>query len=278
MQKRTRKRLAIALCVVVFLSALFAGLEISTAKVKAEGIWRPDYDKVSIAETLDKTKLTEEDYALLYEQTGLTKLGVDGLFEKGNKEIILQIQENYFSDAKIYYSTIIPYVLVEKRQDFAPLCLLEDGDIIVSASTTVAGIKVGHSALVVDGADAVVLESLQIGLDSNFADAVTETEMSSFMVLRPTGIAESVRKEAASFAKENLVNIPYNQIVGLIPKKYSEKIKSTQCAHLCWYAYKKFGYDLDSNGGIFVAPKDIANSSYLEVVQIYGFNPEKLWK
>ena len=38
------------------------------------------------------------------------------------------------------------------------------------------------------------------------------------------------------------------------------------------------GYDLDPTGGPLVTPDDIANSPYLEVVQIYGFDPDKLWK
>jgi uncharacterized protein YycO len=161
---------------------------------------------------------------------------------------------------------------------FGVLCALEDGDIILSASTSVAGIKVGHAALVVDGKQGIVLESLQIGCASDFADAEIEKGMSTYMVLRPTGIPLETRKAVAQYAKNELVGVPYNQIIGLFPKKYQEEITSTQCSHLCWYAYKKFGYDIDSNGGIFVAPKDIANSSYFEVVQIYGFDPEKLWK
>lgn len=278
MQKKRRKGLAIALCLVILFCVVLAGLENSTAKVKAEGVWRPDYDKVSIEEVLEKAELTDADYELLYEQTGLTKLGVDGLKDRGLTGLILQIQSNYFAPVEIEYTTILPYVLVGKREDFAPLCWLEDGDIIISQSTTVAGVKVGHSALVVDGENARVLESTQIGTDSGFVDAGVETLMSSYMVLRPTKIPENIRRDAVDFAKENLVGIPYNQLVGLIPRKFTKKIKSTQCAHLCWYAYKKFGYDLDSNGGLFVAPKDIANSSYLEVVQIYGFDPENLWK
>lgn len=278
MQKKTKRRLTVALSAVAVLGGIFIGLEITTTRVKAKGAWRPSYEKASIEQTLNKAELTDSDYQFLYEQTGLTKLGVDGLLQRGLKRVILQIQEQYFSQDEIHYKQILPYVFEAKREGFGELCALEDGDIILSASTTAAGIRVGHAALVVDGENYVVLESLQIGYDSNFADAYTETEMSTYMVLRPTGIEESERKKVTEYAKNNLVGIPYNQIVGLIPKKYSEEITSTQCSHLCWYAYKKFGYDLDSNGGLFVAPKDLANSPYLEVVQIYGFDPEKLWK
>ena len=44
-----------------------------------------------------------------------------------------------------------------------------------------------------------------------------------------------------------------------------------------WYAFKHFGIDIDSNGGAVVLPKDIANSDELELVQNFGFDPDKLW-
>lgn len=47
-------------------------------------------------------------------------------------------------------------------------------------------------------------------------------------------------------------------------------LAGTQCAHLVWYAYQHFGYDLDSDGGLLVTPRDLYESPLLEVVQIYG--------
>ncbi len=278
MKKKTKRALSIILSVVACLSVFIGGLEISFTNWKRNGVWAPYYQMIDIGGILEKATLTNADYEQLYRQTGLTKLGIDGLLEKGRGDKIKQIQTRYFSERRISYRPILPYVAVACLDSYGVLCALEDGDIIISASTSVAGIKVGHAALVVDGEQAIVLESLQIGYDSDFADAETETEMSTYMVLRPTGIPLQTRKAVAKYAEEELVGVPYNQIVGLIPRKFKEKLTSTQCSHLCWYAYKKFGYDLDSGGGIFVSPKDIANSSYLEVVQIFGFDPEKLWK
>ena len=40
---------------------------------------------------------------------------------------------------------------------------------------------------------------------------------------------------------------------------------------------KKFGFDLDSNGGWLVKPQDMALSKHVEVVQTFGFNPDTLW-
>lgn len=49
------------------------------------------------------------------------------------------------------------------------------------------------------------------------------------------------------------------------------------CSHVLWYAFKQFGINLDSNGGLLVMPRDIARSPHLELVQNFGFDPEKLW-
>ena len=55
----------------------------------------------------------------------------------------------------------------------------------------------------------------------------------------------------------------------------SETITGTHCAHLVWYAYQQFGYDLDSDGGIIVTPRDLYESTNLEIVQIYGMPQQK---
>ena len=219
MKRKTKRTLTVLLSVALTLCALFTGLEISFTNWKKKGVWSPDYQKVELSELLKKTQFTDEEYELLYSQTGLTKLGVDGLIQKERADKILEIQTRYFSKRNIRYSSILPYIAVGYLDGYGVLCALEDGDIIVSASTSVAGIKVGHAALVVDGEQEIVLESLQIGYDSSFASADTETEMTTYMVLRPTGIPLETRKEVVQYAKSELVGVPYNQIVGLIPKK-----------------------------------------------------------
>lgn len=44
--------------------------------------WRPSYEKIDILPLLWKDERTEEDYDVLYRQTGLTKTGIDGLDRK----------------------------------------------------------------------------------------------------------------------------------------------------------------------------------------------------
>ncbi len=43
-----------------------------------------------------------------------------------------------------------------------------------------------------------------------------------------------------------------------------------------WYAYHKFGIDIDSNGGKIVTPYQILNSENLSVVQVFGMDPEDI--
>lgn len=97
------------------------------------------------------------------------------------------------------------------------------------------------------------------------------------MILRPK-FPKEFREQVAEYAKENLLGVKYSFAVGILSKKYNEdSFTRTQCAHLVWYAYRHFGVDLDSNGGLVVTPPEMANSPYVEVVQIYGFDPVKLW-
>jgi len=80
-----------------------------------------------------------------------------------------------------------------------------------------------------------------------------------------------------SYATENMADIDYGLIVGLIPGKANADIAKTQCAHLVWYVYNQFGMEIDSDGGWLVTPCDIANSPIFEVVQVYGVNPDEIW-
>jgi len=56
----------------------------------------------------------------------------------------------------------------------------------------------------------------------------------------------------------------------LFGAKNPKKPISTNCAHIVWAAYKSVGIDLDSNGGPFVLPSNIARSEELECLQVFG--------
>lgn len=280
MNKVVKRILIIALSVVFGLLALLLGLDLTVVYAeKSWENWYADYEKKDISDILYKTEKTDADYQVLFKQTGLTKLGIDGLLEKGEYSKIYKIQDFYFKDQEVSCHSFFPYTYIEMlKGNRGILCELEDGDIIVSATTHSFFLRVGHATIVVDGKNQLVGESLCPGAETEIVGAGTMTDLANYMVLRPTKIPEETRKQVAAYVKNELMGVPYDATIGLFSKKYPDELKKTQCAHLCWYGYKKFGYDIDGNGGLFVKPQDIANSKYFEVVQIFGFNPETLWK
>lgn len=276
---KTKKKLIIAVSVVlVFAFSIFAFL---SAGYFAAHLWkpcRPDYEKADLTATLSKSFLDESDYEFLYRQTGLTKLGVDGLVSEGKAERIYEIQSDFFGDNEFEKDTFGPFLCWEKRKNDKEVARaeLENGDIIVSSSTHFSCFRFGHAAIVIDAEKGIVAESA--GYDSpSFVDPCDFFNRPSFMILRLKADKET-RQKIADYAKETLVGVDYSIFCGIFTKKYEEgKPTKSQCAHLVWYAFKHFGIDIDSNGGAIVLPKDIANSDELELVQNFGFDPDKLW-
>jgi DNA helicase-2/ATP-dependent DNA helicase PcrA len=124
------------------------------------------------------------------------------------------------------------------------------------------------------------LEAVLLGQDSMLQDINKWRNFPSFMMLKLKDASQEDLDEIARFAKNNLLNVPYGLSVGFFSKKNPEpdSIKTTQCAHIVWYPFMQFGYDIDSDGTWLVTPKDIANSDLFEIVQIYGVNPDEIWK
>lgn len=125
-----------------------------------------------------------------------------------------------------------------------------------------------------DGEKGEVLQATAYGENTLIGDVTDFTSRINFLVLRPKASAETKQKVAA-YAKENLVGIPYDAFAGVITHKNT--IPRTQCAHIVWYAYKQFGVDLVSENKLMILPYDLANSDGVEVVQSFGFDPEKKW-
>ena len=278
-RKKLHKGIAILLVVLLFFLTVFGVLCLGAQYQKRRWkYWRPDYDKIDLEELLDKPSRTAEDYDVLYAQTGLTAIGIeDALAQEDGKQTVLDIQRYYFRDISIYGEYASPIMYQEKTRSLATLAHLKNGDVLVTASTLVSWWRWGHSALVIDGEEGLLIESIGIGKDSKYNTTEVFADLPSFMVLRPKA-DEETKAQVVSYAKQKLVGLPYVFTVGILSKKAPKKIKYTQCAHLVWYAYKRFGLDIDGNGGGLVLPKDIANSSNVEIVQIFGFDPDRLWK
>ena len=270
-------------CFFAFCFLALAGVELSTQiSDKTWEQWTPSYERSDLSAILAKEqdKLTEDDYAVIYAQTGLTKIGADRMFEKGKKDGIVKIQESYFADVSVTRERFAPWTCWEKLADGkrAVIGEVRAGDVIVTSATHVLGFRYGHAALVVSDSG-TILEANTPGTESHTTGVNTFNDYATFMVLRPDPekISDETRLAVADYARNELVGVPYTVFAGIFRKKFQQPLQGTQCAHIVWYAYKNFGVDLDGNGGCIVKPQDMANSPYMQVVQIYGFDPETVW-
>ena len=275
------RRFAIAMaCIFGFFACVWGVLGIGAIyTAKTWDFWYADYEKQDITRLLTKEELTADDYETLYRQTGLGQVAIDDMRTTvEGRGRILTIQDNFFVDYKVVSRRFAPFTYMDEIEGVVALADLKDGDIIVSATTRVSWWRYGHASLVVDGANGVVLECTSPQVRSEYNPATDFCIMANFLVLRPTGIEKETIQNVVTYANENLVGLRYHYTTGILSKKFPETLKYTQCAHLVWYAYKKFGIDLDSNGGRLVKPQDIANSQHLQLVQSFGYDLDKLWK
>lgn len=239
-------------------------------------MWSPDYDMIDLDPILSKDELSDEDYATLYAQTGLTKIGVDRARKKGSAGLkrIRDIQKDYFAEYKIVHDSPAPFLCFCNIDGSVTNTYVEVGDVIVDPTTNLLGWRMGHSALI-SSTSGETVEIAAIGTQSRNGRIYSFTKSVAFMIVEPKVDAE-IKKQVVEYAQENLMGIWYNPLRGVFSPK--NEIGDTQCAHLVWYSYNKFGIDLDSNGGGIVTPQDIVNSDKVELVQVFGFDPVKLWK
>lgn len=297
MKKRKKKKVRrIVFTTVSIAIPLALLLFVWTYSVEGEAHFAPEYPMEDIEGYLEKEELSEEDYEFLFQQTGLTKLAIDTLWEENRREEILAVQEHLFRqvDVRCERSFLVFRELLEAEKspkqrlrhaetlDMA-IPVVEDGDILITFNSHFLGWRNGHAALVVDAERGLTLEAISLGRDSSIRSLRSWTDWPSFVVLRLTELSQRERAVVADYAERNLKQIPYSLTAGMWDGdeeeledalQEGETLGGTQCAHLIWYAYNHFGYDLDSNGGVLVTPKDLYESSLLEVVQMYGVKIE----
>lgn len=158
----------------------------------------------------------------------------------------------------------------ESLGSFLPL--LQNGDILVSFSGHIFGWRYGHAAIVVDAERRLTVEAINMDSDSALRSVEHWKEYPTFALLRPSRVAPKRREAAAKHAMNNLVGIPYSLFS--FGRKAETALPGTHCAHLVWHAYAHVGYDLDGDGGLIVTPRDIYESDMVEVIQVYGLEPD----
>ena len=273
--------LAVLFGIIAFLALLCAALLIADAAVDASARVLPSYAREDIAQLLERESWSESDYETLYLQTGLGRAALDEM--KDDPERILTFQDALFYDGDLAHEEV---AVTTKRDIFAdtryraPMVDLQDGDVLITSTCHSFGWRNGHAALVVNGANGSLLESVSLGIPSTITAYGSDWFCygTNFMVLRLKDAGEEARAEIAQTARERLYNVPYSLTVGFLsPKDQGETPQGTHCSHLVWQAYHYFGYDIDSDGGPLCTTQDISRSDLFEVVQVFGFDPVKLW-
>ncbi len=240
--------------------------------------YQPDYAQIKLTNILEKEKLTQEDYTILFYQTGLGKIGIDAILKEKDYSIIIEeIQSDFFRETPIICRETTPFThedTVDSSLLKSKITPVENGDILITLSPHAYGWKNGHAALVIDAKHDTTLECIMVGTNSSYQKLSTWSNYSNYAILRPKNCSSVLQKNVVSYAKESLHDIPYNLMVGITNKKESSpSIIGTHCSHLVWSAFYHFNIDLDSDGGKIVTPYDILHSNELEIVRIYGMMP-----
>ena len=275
--------------IITFLIILTIIVAISIAEkvIEPRAYESPSYEKTDITVILEKNILKDDDYKVLFYQTGLGRLAIDEILKKESGiEEILEFQELFFREANVICNSIGIITSQESivNEEGQPmygfkLAPYKKGYILITKATHSLGWRHGHAGIITDAENEETLEAIILGSNTALQNINKWRVYPSFMMLKLKDTSQETLDEIAKFAKEYLLDIPYGLTVGLTSRKkpHPDKVKSTQCSHLVWYPLMQFGFDTDSDGSWLVTPKDIANSELFEVVQIYGVNPEKIW-
>lgn len=279
-----RRAIIIVASIIFALAVIFAFFMICDAVAHAQVRVLPSYamDAEGLAAVLekDRTEWTDDDYDFVYHQSGLTRVYFDSQ-QTLNRSFVMQCQQDIFYDAVPEHDA----ANFGSSHDCFPghyfsMVPLRAGDVIISSSVHTFGWLNGHAAIVTVGGSpstARTLQAITIGTNSERMGTGWFRQATSFMVLRPKLDADTAQA-IADWADENMYNIPYSLFTGIFSaKNQADNPRDTQCAHLVWQAYMAFGYDIDSTGGPVVTPKNIANCDLFEVVQVNGFDLDKLW-
>lgn len=269
----------------IFLLGFFVAVVLYVAYDKIEeqyNFYQVTAAHTDITQVLQKATLTDADYALLFEQTGIAAPMVDILKAAPDfEEKMLVFQQNYLRQATVTCSKMnwLTKMDIETNSDglWIPsfqIAPVEKGYVLLTKATHTLNYRHGHAGIVVDAVRGKTLESLEPFSLSMEQDVAKWAYYPTFKMMRLKEDTQNLSAQIADYAYTSLIDLPYN-ILGM--KYQGKNISSTHCSLLVWQAFKKFGIDVDGDGGIFVSPSDIAKSPYLETLQIYGFDPQKDW-
>lgn len=273
MNKNIIEKILIFACVGMAVFCLLMGWK---QQSETEVYCAPDRKRENIEEILDETYWDKEKYRMLFYQTGLGRRVIESIPVEERKDTLLKSQQAFFLTPTVECSanSVISWQEENTNLYLPEINGLEEGDILVSFCSHTFGWRNGHAAIVVDAKKGKTLEAVFIGRDSCLQSVQKWRKYPSFLVLRLKDTMPEVRKEIAEYALENLEGIQYGFVTDVIEHFWGidRNAADTDCAHLIWRSFFAFGYDLDSDGGLIVTPRDIAESPLLEIVQVYGID------
>lgn len=278
-QFKNKKLVSIIIPIIILITTVY-----SFILAQSSSYIGPNYEKINIESILKKDKLLEDDYKILFYQTGLGKIAIDEILSSKDKGLdeILKFQEYFFADVNTSWKRSSFFIKKESivndngqyKYGFN-LAPYKNGYVLISKSTQFLGWRHGHSGIITDSAENEFLEAVGLGANSKLRDINDWRVSPTFIMLKLKDVHLDTLNEISNFAKENMNDMPYKLTVGLLSAKNPdlENLKGTHCSHLIWYAFNQFGFDIDSRNSLIVTPKDILNSDLFEVVQIYGVDP-----
>lgn len=290
MKQKTKKSIKLFIYIVlILLVILYIVLFISKLYMQNTSHFIPDYEMIDLNKILEKEVLEEVDYENLFYQTGLGKVAIDALLQDKStgKNKIIEIQKYFFNPVNIKSDMITPITfqesLVSDDNNYiygTELPYYKNGYIMVTSATYSFWWRHGHAAIIIDDVNGYTLESAVLGQNSQIMNIKKWLKYPNFILFKLKNATNEQLDEIANYANKNLSSVPYRLTSGIFSSKYKANVEpvGTHCSHLVWYSFMVYGYDLDSDGGKIVTPKDLANSDLLEVVQVYGFDPRELWK
>lgn len=272
----SRKKL-ISLCFLFLLIGYFY------ITVKA-AYFMPTHEKVDLLPLLMQEQLTEKDYQLIYEQTGIAKPLYEELKTLPNfTEKMLIFQADYLKKKNVKWIYVPPITFEERLTnpsgDFATgfeLAPYHNGYILFTKAAHSLGWHHGHAGIVIDEKHGKTLEAISIGKGCKTQNIQKWQYYPTFKMMRLKCASLEEHNQIALYANNTLKNATYH----LLSYPYTDMNftpTKTQCALLIWQAFYHFGYDLNTFNNLFITPKDLASSPLLEILQNYGFNPEKAW-
>lgn len=292
----------------VGMALLLGGLRLWREQTEPLAHWSPEYSREELQTVAEKKVLSEEEYRLLFYQTGLSRRAVEGIPLSERMQVLQEAQEAFFLNPAVSCerSTLISWEERNQDRHLPRLWGLQEGDILITFCSHAFGWRNGHAALVVDARNGQTLEAVVMGQDSCLQETEKWRSYPSFLVLRLRGCSGEQGSKIAALAISRGQGIPYGfwqdflehlngkkqtgteleqaggkAAAGELPDESSAEdieFRDTDCSHLIWRIYQSFGVDLDSNGGFFVTPADIAKSPCLEIVQMYGIDVDKVYE